>query len=791
MTRAGSAKRLAGEQGAVIVLVGLWLPVLALFVMFAIDVSHWFDYSRNLQARADAAALAAGAQYGDTCAATTPDATAMAQIAEAAQLYSGPEATSDLPYSYAQPLTDFSPTTYQNDPTLRAGTLDRYHVLINAPGPWQPGQTSNNNWPGQSGTPQSFKNGTVCAASYADDQGGKAGPITDVWVTQDKLPLFFPLLQLHPTISAHARVELQQGTGGDMIRPVAVRDSAVPDCVSVNFVTDDASHTIVKTWVLTKDPAGDPSNPNATLWDNPAGDPLPVQSANLIVQPVLGCGASAAVYNDTTNTGLLYINSYGTSTPGAGQAPIITTGGVTLGGSCTPDQYFSTQDCTASVTAHVAFAPAVPYGNETVTAVDTGTGNSLTLSKLHTAVTGKQTVAAGQPLTVDSTAGFKPSGSIDVNGASYAYSAIDATHFTLVAGGSFANNALVTQTGDTNWNSGALGLSFLQQTGQHPIRIDWTQTSGSVGGIPCGNGANACKNSLGVQQQGFSACSACDAPDDSDGIIAFRLHLPGATGGSGQQVFQRGTTVPALVAELELSGLTFEKTNPTSPPPPQVLRVGTSTDKATGLINCGQGSGANADVDAITNGCPLVNTPACNKPDYDFCAPLKVYDPALHTSKCNPLLRETSDPAYADCVATTQGTRRSKIPGAIAARIVVNGTCSANNWTAYNAGTIKKIPPGDPRAVLFIITKPGDLSKNSIVPIENFATFYVTGWDTSGSIPNCNPAGTNEAFPGKGKSSQNGAIWGHWIEYTQPGVFSNGTFCDPTLFGVCASVLTR
>jgi hypothetical protein len=96
--------------------------------------------------------------------------------------------------------------------------------------------------------------------------------------------------------------------------------------------------------------------------------------------------------------------------------------------------------------------------------------------------------------------------------------------------------------------------------------------------------------------------------------------------------------------------------------------------------------------------------------------------------------------------------------------------------------------------MLFIITKPSDLSKNAVVPIETFATFYITGWDTTGSIPNCNPAPGqpgNDPWPGVGKSKQNGAIWGHWITYTDPNVITNNTFCDPTKFGVCGTVLTR
>jgi uncharacterized membrane protein len=53
-----------GERGAVVILVGVALPALALLTAVTIDGAHWYDWSRNLQLRADAAALAAGQQIG-------------------------------------------------------------------------------------------------------------------------------------------------------------------------------------------------------------------------------------------------------------------------------------------------------------------------------------------------------------------------------------------------------------------------------------------------------------------------------------------------------------------------------------------------------------------------------------------------------------------------------------------------------------------------------------------------------------------------------------------------------
>jgi hypothetical protein len=204
-------------------------------------------------------------------------------------------------------------------------------------------------------------------------------------------------------------------------------------------------------------------------------------------------------------------------------------------------------------------------------------------------------------------------------------------------------------------------------------------------------------------------------------------------------------------------------------------------------------------VDAIANGCPLTGTPLCK--NTDFCAPLTIYNSALHTNGiCDPELRQTSNPTFADCVQATSGQRKGPIPKGIGNLIVKNNVCSPDHWPEYSANpTTFSFPPGDPRAITMIITAPADLNKNATVPIRNFATFYVTGWDESGSNPNCNlPAPTNplgpppygnEAYPGPGSS--NAAIWGHWIVYTDPSASGNGTFCKPTQFGVCAPVLSR
>jgi len=81
------------ERGSVLALTAVAIFPAMFLMAFAIDISHWFDYSRNLQNRADAAALAAGASFGNICleGATGGSAQTGPQsvLGKWAQLYSG------------------------------------------------------------------------------------------------------------------------------------------------------------------------------------------------------------------------------------------------------------------------------------------------------------------------------------------------------------------------------------------------------------------------------------------------------------------------------------------------------------------------------------------------------------------------------------------------------------------------------------------------------------------------------------------------------------------------------
>jgi uncharacterized membrane protein len=58
----------AGERGAVLVMVALWLPVLLVVMTFVVDVGNWFVHKRHLQMQADAGALAAAGEFRFPCA---------------------------------------------------------------------------------------------------------------------------------------------------------------------------------------------------------------------------------------------------------------------------------------------------------------------------------------------------------------------------------------------------------------------------------------------------------------------------------------------------------------------------------------------------------------------------------------------------------------------------------------------------------------------------------------------------------------------------------------------------
>ena len=751
------------ERGAVVVMVAIWLPVLALFVSFAVDFAHFFDYSRNLQNRADAAALAASVQYGGTCFGSATAAQTDV-IGKVAQQYAGPPAgtpSANLPFpSVAGP--------YQNQPNLTKGRPQNFHMLLNSTQNWPNGA----NW--NMGTAGHTADSTALCSSR--DEDGKIGAMVDVRLTQAHLGLFFPLLSLAPTISAHARAALE-GEVSTNAAPIAVGDTGFTPCVTLNLM-NATTNTLIQTVTLTKVPP-DPTKPTAPVqWDNsasPASFTMPT-SANVYVQPYLNdCNGSGQTYDDSTNTGLLMINNHPASntTIAPGNPPQINAAGVTVTGTCANGtQYFSVGGCNVTVNAGVTFASDVGNAKGNVflvehywdTTVNNGAGGWVTAPPVSMSKPG----TAGCPSTPAMWCAAPP-----------------------------------------KLTPGSPNIADTSGIAQFEIR--WSETDGTIGTtVDCKKNPSdpACSGTFGIQSQSFGACNGCDQPDDSGPVVFSQIsEVNGTPGGPcavrcDNQNSLAGGSTHNLVFTLLLSGLNTAAAGD----PPIVLRFAASTNHQTGLVDCGQGNSLNGDSEVVYYGCgpgnPFFTSPPLN--------PLFVYS-RTDGSGCSPATdgNTTGWPNgdNQDCVQTTPGQRRVGIICPLIERIVkepfgtsctgsgagAGSTCPTNNWPT-KPGQQVNILPGDPRAVAMIITSVADFasgagSPQAWLPIRKFATFYVTGWDNN-LKPQC---GDNEPFPTKGKrNSQNGAVWGHWINYEDTIGTPSGELC---VIGVsptnCVPALTR
>lgn len=783
------SKRGSSERGAVIVMVAVWLPVLALFVSFAVDFAHFFDYSRNLQNRADAAALAAGDAYGGTCFGNYGTAQTDA-IGQTAQQYSGPPVQDpskpytvqdNLPYAYST----FTPNKYQNVPNLTQGTAPNFHLLLNSPANY--GDPGAGDWQMGTGSAQ----GTSLALCDSTDEDGH-GPMADVRVTQSNLGLFFPLLALTPSISAHARVALEESTGSGAVVPIAVRDPGAIQCIAVNYI-NAATGTPINASPIAMKEEGTDALTNDIIWDVPGGSSItmPAAGANagVYAQVVTGpCGDNPSTY-EPDNTGLLRLNVFSNAT--SPSAAVITSPGVFLTtGSCPNDNlsnlYFTDGACTLGIKANVLF----PSGA-------TNTGVSVTDSATNTTVN-------------------------LVHGAGNEWDT--------------PNNKPFPWTLDPALNPGADQFTVVA-------------TSGS--------GNNKVTTNLGVQQEAFGACneaiSTCPANGMSGSIVNARVHLPppvGQPNDVGPESYAAGSS-PTLLFTLEVAGLN----NTPSNGPPTILRFSEPNkfaSHATGLINCGQtAQGSSQAITAIISGCPVAGTTGTNgcpvtSNNFYFCSPLVINrrNSACpidgDTGQAGSIVPPATSPSYrtaatptvpTDCVGLVGGNK-TPITAGIACRIFTNQTpascangsinnanCSADNWSPSIGASA--VSGGDPRAITMVITAPEDLSGNNgpPVPIRNFATFYVTGWNLQGSASGCatygalspgalqagdalainqctdgtTPPGgcTINGNPKNRNGGDAGEIWGYWMTYVDPSGIPSQTSCNTKAFGTCVPALTR
>jgi hypothetical protein len=134
-----------------------------------------------------------------------------------------------------------------------------------------------------------------------------------------------------------------------------------------------------------------------------------------------------------------------------------------------------------------------------------------------------------------------------------------------------------------------------------------------------------------------------------------------------------------------------------------------------------------------------------------------------------------------NCVKTQTGGSVGQEVQGMDQRILQGGNCNQhpNNWSSF-----PNIPSGDTRIVPVFVTPFGTFtgSGNDIVPVTNFATFYVTGWGHNGNKAGC--SGDDPA--------DSGFIIGHFIKYitTLPKGGGGSQPCDFSGLGTCVATMT-
>jgi hypothetical protein len=345
------------EEGGVLIMVALWLPVLVLFIILVVDVGNWFVHKRHLQMQADAGALAGGGSFTFPCA-DDP-------IVSNTRKYSG-DATSGSPYNL-----QVAPTEQSN-----------VHVLINSTAYWNEGGTD-----------------------YSDGGPPCSARMVDVKITEANLPWYFRLANV-PAINAHARVEIQALAKLAGALPVAVPD--IDPKVARAYFVDESTGAVIASTPLTKTGISG----GLAVWDNAAAPlSVPVNASKIGVLIALGGGSSTTCggqyvqcYDAASSNGIVYVRGFPGGGSGAQTNPPIARDVRLVAGSCAHG-YFTSEaaPCSIGVSAVVDFGTSDPVNlvGASVTAVVGGVAKPLA----YDAATGRWFSDAANLFTVNPNAG--------------------------------------------------------------------------------------------------------------------------------------------------------------------------------------------------------------------------------------------------------------------------------------------------------------------------------------------------------------------------------------------------
>jgi hypothetical protein len=723
------------------------LLVLILFVAFVIDVGNWKEHKRHLQLQADAAALSgAGSLALPVCNDTL--------VTTATRDYAGTDAT------YLADYNDQVASQYDG-----AGLVPNLHILINSLGYYGETGAGNNTGgsPCATGPPNQFCNGA---------QG------VDVKATEDDLPWFF-FGGLVPKINAHARACLMQQTSSGNSLPIAVPNPH-PKTAAAIFVDYGNSNSVIQVAPLIEcEGALCPTSPN--IWSTAAtnvpiapqtgviiaisGRPDPTWSGNVATI----CGQALTTCFDATNdpstVGVNFVRGWTNSGNGQQPSPPVLREVQLFPGSCGGDAYFQFIAGGCSVTLAAIVEAGFSDGSEM-------TGMDVTVS------------GAGCP-----NKGCTLAKNTDVPAPPECAA--------VMAGGA---------TGKC-W-IGSIPISA--KAGAQRLTMSWHESRGSVPGYggDCtkGQGCNGNFQNGGYVQQAYTAD---DLPTHN---ISGPLQLvqitscPDPSCVSQGNSLPLGASAPPISVTVGLKGALRNAQNAADLTASCTFDNGTVFNFAclkVAVTNAAAGSTQSVNCDPLSTPKKSLEDQlalGCN-PQY------KINDGTLGPWTPCPASNELNDVNHQQpwqCTELFTGNKVPSVSDGINRRIfgVPNpSSCPAygesghNNWDMFdpndasgNAG----FPAGDRRIVGVYLTAYGSFTHTAgtsvTIPITDFATFYITGYDGSPCRAPLVPADQHPDDPIPDK----GTITGHFIKYVDRLNTGGGTLpCDPASFGNCVPVMTK
>ena len=346
--------KLAAEDGGVIVLFGLLVPIFLLLGAMSIDVGNWYLHKRHLQTQVDAAALAGGGVFGECFKPAAADPNGA--IFDEATRYNG---------------DDGAVSIYNNQVGgSRKGTVSVW-----------------------------YQNTTFPAGGTTDPDSYIAAPpcdnfVLDVKGSEQNLPyIFFGAAKLVPRLNAHARVQLNKVSIAKGSMPLAVPDIN-PRYATATFVNESGAVVAGPVSLSGPTPSGE-----LNAWTGTANVNVP---ANGRIGVRIGLGQVAGTCDAANRTGgtgyVCYdysqfstglVNVAGFSSGGTPLAPDRRAFEVWPFTACSGSPFFSDESldpnaptCPAGVQATLNFGSGVvdPTKVRTFTATVTGAGFNRTAS---------------------------------------------------------------------------------------------------------------------------------------------------------------------------------------------------------------------------------------------------------------------------------------------------------------------------------------------------------------------------------------------------------------------------